>query len=292
MRARTKGRRRAKASPGQTRRLVVGGAAALAVGAAVVSLALSDEDPPEPAVGAAASAVGAPASAPVVRPEVVAEYPHDPAAFTQGLLVEGGALYESTGLYGASSVRRVDLASGRVLDSLRLGAESFGEGLAALDGRLYQATWREGRAFVYDQATLAPLDTLALSGEGWGLASSGDHLVLSDGSDRLRWLDPATFAPVREVRVRDGGRPVRQLNELEVVGGLVYANVWQTGWIAVIDPESGAVLRWLDLSALHARHLAEGRDVLNGIAFDERSGRLLVTGKLWPTVYALDLPEP
>jgi glutamine cyclotransferase len=230
---------------------------------------------------------GETATAPVVRPDVVARYPHDTTAFTQGLLLAGGALYESTGLYGESSLRRVDLATGRVLDSLRLGRAYFAEGLATLDGRLYQLTWQEGRVFVYDRATLAPLDTLALDGEGWGLATDGDRLVWSDGSDRLRWLDPATMAVTREVQVRDGGRPVAALNELEVIGGRVLANVWRTGRIAVIDPETGTVVQWLDLTPLVVLQSGAGQDVLNGIAYDAAAGRLLVTGKLWSRVYAL-----
>ncbi|MEM7786603.1 MAG: glutaminyl-peptide cyclotransferase [Bacteroidota bacterium] len=229
-------------------------------------------------------------AAPAVRPTLALERPHDPSAFTQGLLLDGETLYESTGLYGESSLRRVDLDSGAVLDSVRLGEAYFGEGLAALGGRLYQLTWLEERVFVYDPETLAPLDTLVVPGEAWGLATDGDRLVLSDGSDRLRWVDPATFATVREVRVRDGGRPVPQLNELEVIDGFVYANVWQSGSIAVIDPADGIVIQWLDLTELTRYHQSLGRDVLNGIAYDAASGHLLVTGKLWPTLYAFDLP--
>ncbi|MDT0633261.1 glutaminyl-peptide cyclotransferase [Rubrivirga sp. S365] len=229
-------------------------------------------------------------AAPVLRPEVVAQYPHDTLAFTQGLLVEGGAVYESTGLYGRSSLRRVDLATGRVVASRSLGDGDFAEGLAALDGRLYQLTWRQGRVYVADVQTLAPLDTLPLAGEGWGLTEDGRHLILSDGSDRLRVLDPATLAVVRTVEVRDGGRPVPRLNELEYVDGLVYANVWQTGRIAAVDPQSGAVVRWLDLGTLHTLHTGTGRDVLNGIAHDPATGHLLVTGKLWPSVYAVEVP--
>lgn len=254
------------------------------------------------AVGAALLAVGAaawlrpdpapaPERTPVLRPAVVARYPHDPGAFTQGLLVEDGELWESTGLYGESSVRRVDLETGRVVDSLRLGDAYFGEGLAALDGRLYQLTWREGAAFVFDAETLAPLDTLALPGEGWGLATDGGRLVWSDGSDRLRWIDPATWTVAREVSVRDRGRPVGNLNELEVVDGLVYANVWGTGRVAVVDPAGGRVVRWLDFTSLDQQHRALGADVMNGIAHDPATDRLLLTGKLWPTVYAVDLPE-
>ena len=203
------------------------------------------------------------------------------------MLIEDGVLYESTGLYGESSLRRVDLATGAVLDSVRLGDAYFAEGLAALGGRLYQLTWQERVVFVYDLATLAPLDTLALDGEGWGLASDGAQLVWSDGSDRLRWLDPATLAVQREVVVRDGRRAVSNLNELEVIDGRVYANVWQTGQIAVIDPATGAVEQWIDLTNVAVLNAGPGRDVMNGIAYDPQGDRLLVTGKLWPTLYAV-----
>lgn len=277
-RTRSKSPARRPKGAGRSRRLVFWiGLGALLVGAALLVLP-SRETGPSVAV------------APVLRPEVVGRYPHDPGAFTQGLLVEGGAVYESTGLYGQSTLRRVDLESGRVLASRALGGGDFAEGLAALGGRLYQLTWREGRVYVSDLDTLAPLDTLPLPGEGWGLAEDGRLLILSDGSDRLRWLDPATLAVVREVTVRDGGRPVPRLNELEYVDGVVYANVWQTGRIAAIDPESGAVLQWLDFETLYRLHTGTGADVLNGIAYDPAADRLLITGKLWPTVYAVDRP--
>ncbi|MGB3542810.1 glutaminyl-peptide cyclotransferase [Rubrivirga sp.] len=228
---------------------------------------------------------------PVLSPAVVARYPHDPSAFTQGLLIEDDELWESTGLYGESTLRRVDLESGRVLDSLSLGEAYFGEGLAALDGRLYQLTWKEGTTFVYDAETMAPLDTLGLWGEGWGLAEDSSQLIWSDGSDRLRWIDPASWSVTREVSVRDQGQPVRGLNELEVVDGLVYANIWGTGRIAVIDPADGRVARWLDFTSLDLQHRGAGADVMNGIAHDPATNRLLLTGKLWPTVYAVEVPQ-
>jgi len=231
--------------------------------------------------------VAAAQPAPVLRPEVAEAVPHDSTASTQGLVVADGALYESTGGRGRSTVRRVDLRTGRVLDVRSLGAEHFGEGLAVVGDRLVQLTWTAGLAIVYDRATLAPLDTLRYHPEGWGLAADGPHLVFSDGSDTLWWLDPATFQPVRCVQVHDGGQRVRGLNELEVVGGLVFANVRYSGRIAAIDAESGAVAYWLDLTALSDEHLYASRGEMNGIAFDPTTGRLLVTGKNWPAVYAL-----
>ena len=234
-----------------------------------------------------------PDPAPVLSPRVVAKYPHDTTAYTQGLLIEKGKLYESTGQYGKSKVRVVDLQTGKTEKAHALDKSFFGEGLAALDGRLYQLTWKKRRCFVYDLQTLAPLDTLSIpTQEGWGLTEDGNHLILSDGSDRLRFLDPETLAIVREVEVRDGNRPVSRLNELEYIDGLVYANVWQNAHIAIIDPQDGKVKGWLNLDWLNVFHSPiDGADVLNGIAYDPTNQRLLITGKLWPTLYAFALPS-
>jgi glutamine cyclotransferase len=221
---------------------------------------------------------------------VVGKTPHDTAAYTQGLVYAGEVLYESTGLYGQSQVRRVNRASGQVEAATRLGADRFGEGLALLDGRLYQLTWKNMVGYVYDAATLAPLDSFRYQGEGWGLTTDGTALIMSDGTARLRFLDPATFAVLREVTVRDHGSPLSQLNELEYVDGSLYANVYQSDWIVRVDPDSGTVLEWIDLAGL----LPEGdrtptTDVLNGIAWDAAAGHLLVTGKRWPWLFALQL---
>ena len=226
---------------------------------------------------------------------VVARHPHDPRAFTQGLLMADGVLYESTGRYRQSSLRRVDVASGEVLARRKLPPELFGEGLALMGERLIQLTWREEQALVYRRDDLARLETIPYAGEGWGLASHGDQLVFSDGSATLRFLDPETFTPLRNLTVTDGGRPVERLNELEVIDGMIWANILGSDRIALIDPADGAVRRWLDLRTLRGSGSAwrRARD-LNGIAFDPASGHVYVTGKFWPVLYELrvrDVPE-
>jgi glutamine cyclotransferase len=221
---------------------------------------------------------------------VVESWPHDPQAFTQGLLIQGGRLYESTGVEGQSSLRRVDLVSGTVLQRVSVPPQYFAEGLAALGGKLYQLTWRHGRAFVYDQATFAVRDTLAYTGEGWGLTTDGESLIMSDGTNRLRFLDPATFAVRRTVTVTDGASPVSQLNELEWVKGEILANVWMTDKIVRIDPATGKVTAWIDLTGILPLQSRTGReDVLNGIAYDAAADKLYVTGKYWPRLFQITL---
>ncbi|MCL6511898.1 MAG: glutaminyl-peptide cyclotransferase [Anaerolineae bacterium] len=224
---------------------------------------------------------------------VVNVYPHDPGAFTQGLVYADGVLYESTGLNGRSSLRRVALETGEVLQRRDLAPEYFGEGLALFNDRLIQLTWQNNIGFVYDANSFEPLQTWAYPTEGWGLTHDGTHLIMSDGSATLRFLDPYTFAVQREVMVTDGGRPVARLNELEYINGEVFANVWMTDWIARIDPHTGRVLGWVDLSGLLAPEERAGTDVLNGIAYDPQGGRLFVTGKLWPKLFEITLvPQP
>lgn len=220
--------------------------------------------------------------------EILARFPHDPAAFTQGLVYDDGLLYESTGLRGESTVRIVRLETGAILRRHDLAARYFGEGLARVDDRLVQLTWQSGEGFVYDRATLAPIDRFAYAGEGWGLAFDGARLVMSDGTARLRFLHPDSYAEIGEVTVRDAGRPVDRLNELEVIDGEVFANVWFTDHIARIDPRDGRVAGWIDLSAIRPPEV-RGEDVLNGIAWDAAGRRLLVTGKRWPVIYAVRL---
>ncbi len=233
-------------------------------------------------------AVRAPAP-PSFRLEVVHVYPHDPRAFTQGLLFLDGKLYESTGLYARSSVRRVDLASGMVEREASPPADFFGEGLARVGQRLIQLTWKNGKALVWDLSTLKKQSEFSYDGEGWGLCFDGRHLVMSDGSDRLTLRNPTSFAREGEVRVRLAGKPLGNLNELECSGGVVYANVWQDNHIARIDARSGTVTAWIDASGLLDPREAAGADVLNGIAEMASTGHLLVTGKLWPHVYEVEV---
>jgi len=225
---------------------------------------------------------------------VVRELPHDTAAYTQGLVYAAGTFYESDGLYGHSRLRRVDPASGRTLAAVPLTDDYFGEGLALAEGRLYQLTWKEHLAWVYDAATLARVDSFSYDGEGWGLAWDGRQLIMSDGTANLRFLDPLTHRVVLRVAVRDGASPVIRINELEYVRGELFANIYQSDSIVRIDPATGAVLGWLDLTALWPRERrAPGADVLNGIAWDSTTGHLFVTGKRWPFIYELALrPAP
>lgn len=221
---------------------------------------------------------------------VVREIPHDTEAYTQGLLLHDGSLYESTGLLGRSQLRRLDPETGAVLASISLPADRFGEGLALLGDRLYQLTWKSKVGYVYDVSTLALLDSFAYDSEGWGLTTNGTSLILGDGSSTLRVLDPETFEVIREIVVRDGNSPLGALNELEYARGHLFANVYQSDWIVRIDPESGSVLEWIDLAdILSDNHRTPVTDVLNGIAYVESTGHLLVTGKLWPTMFELQL---
>ncbi|PYR02396.1 MAG: glutamine cyclotransferase, partial [Acidobacteria bacterium] len=216
--------------------------------------------------------------------QVVRVYPHDPAAFTQGLQYIDGALYEGTGLNGRSSIRKVKLETGEVLQKSDLTAEYFGEGITVWKNDLIELTWQSGIAFVYDKTTFQPRRRFNYLGEGWGLTHDDVNLIMSDGTDRLRLLDPATFADRRRIQVTAGGLPVRNLNELEFVKGEIFANIWQTDRIARITPD-GRVVGWIDLGGLltpSERAGLERGNVLNGIAYDAAKDRLFVTGKLWP----------
>lgn len=229
---------------------------------------------------------------PVYTYRVIQTYPHDAQAFTQGLVYHEGVLYEGTGLHGRSSIRRVNLESGEVEQFSPLGAEFFGEGIVIFGDWLYQLTWQSGTGFVYDWQSFEPVGSWAYKGEGWGLTHDGTYLIQSDGTAALRFLDPQTLDEVRRVSVHDGSVPVVRLNELEYVQGEVYANVWQTDRIARIDPESGAVVGWIDLRGLlAAEDRVNGVDVLNGIAYDPAGDRLFVTGKLWPKLFQIELVE-
>lgn len=229
----------------------------------------------------------APASQAVERlsVEVVDSYPHDRTAFTQGLVLTEGRLFESTGLVGQSSLREVEVRTGRVLRRVDVPQPYFAEGLAAVGPTLYQLTWQDGRAFVYEAATFDRKGQFEYSGEGWGLCFDGRELVMSDGSSRLTFRGPETFRPVREMVVRLQGTPVERLNELECVGGEVYANVWMTDTIVRIDRKTGDVTATIDAAGLLAPGERAGVDVLNGIAHDPADGSFLITGKLWPRLF-------
>lgn len=225
---------------------------------------------------------------PVHGYRVVARFPHDADAFTQGLVWADGRLYESTGLRGRSALREIDLTTGRVVRSAALSRWQFGEGLAAVGDRLIQLTWHAGEALVRDRETLQKRGILHYAGEGWGLAWDGRRLVMSDGSATLVFRDPDSFAELGRVQVTAAGTPVSGLNELEVIRGEIWANVWGSERIARIDPDSGRVNAWVDLGGLRPQP-APGKpiDVLNGIAWDAGDQRLFVTGKLWPWLYQI-----
>ena len=218
--------------------------------------------------------------------------PHDRTAFTQGLAFWQGRLFEGTGMYGESVVRELDPGSGRELRRAALDAKYFGEGITILEGRLYQLTWREHRCLVYDVASFHAVDELRYEGEGWGLTNDGKSLITSDGSEWIRYRDPASFRVTRSLRVSLAGRPVQRLNELEYIHDEIWANVWYSDMILRISPDDGHVVAILDASKILDRALrsANADDVLNGIAFDPASGSLLLTGKRWPAIYKVALP--
>ncbi len=241
---------------------------------------------------AALAAAGTAPVAPRATYRIVRVYPHDRAAFTQGLEYHDGDLYEGTGLNGKSSIRKVKLDTGEVVQRHPVPAEYFGEGITIWKDELIELTWRAGVAFVYDRATFERKRTLTYAGEGWGLTHDDRSLIMSDGTSALRFLDPATFAERRRITVADGGVPIPSLNELEYVKGEIYANVWQTDLIARIDPGSGRVLGWIDLKGILSPADAMGADVMNGIAYDEAHDRLFVTGKLWPKLFEIRVVPP
>lgn len=221
---------------------------------------------------------------------VVNEFPHDPKAFTQGLIHHDGFLYESTGGWGSSSLRRVEIETGRVLQEIKLPDTCFAEGLTLWRDRLIQLTWTSGIAFVYDLKTFERVGSFHYAGEGWGLAHDAEHLIMSDGSNTLRRLDSDTYQVIERVGVFDRRAPVPWLNELEYVDGQLWANIFGQDRIARIDPVSGDVLSWLDFTGMFETHpVALPSAVMNGIAFDADSGRIFVTGKLWPKMYELKI---
>jgi len=236
-----------------------------------------------------AAGTGHPPVAETLRVRVLRKYPHDPDAFTQGLIWHDGVMYESTGEYGKSSLRKVRLEDGEVLAKRELDPNLFGEGLALVEDSLIQLTWRAGIALVSDLATLETRSTLRYRGEGWGLCFDGTALVMSDGSSRLEFRDPNSMEILREVSVTKNGRPVPRLNELECVGSEIYANIWQQNEILRIDAKSGRVTASIDASGLLARSESLRADVLNGIAYKADSQTFLITGKLWPQLFEVEL---
>jgi glutamine cyclotransferase len=226
-------------------------------------------------------------SLPTFGYSVVRTYPHDRDAFTQGLQYLDGQLYEGTGLRGRSSIRRVNLQTGAVSQRLDLDRPHFGEGITVLNGELFQLTWQSGVAFVYDSRTFDLRRSFRYRGEGWGLTHDRTHLIMSDGTDALRFLDPATFTEQRRVRVTADGVPVRALNELEYINGEIWTNIWGTDRVARVDPRSGHVTAWVDFSGLLTQQERLSADVLNGIAYDEAGDRIFVTGKLWPKLFEI-----
>ena len=258
----------------------------IVVGAVACVSRAADTAPQAPAARSAA--------VPVHGYRVVKAYPHDANAYTQGLIYRDGFLYESTGQHGRSSIRKVKLETGEVIQRRDVDRAHFAEGLAEWNGELVQLTWQSEVAFVYDLVTFAPRRTLRYRGEGWGLTRDAKAFILSDGTDQLRFLDPASFAETRRLSVTAGGVPVDQLNELEFVRGEIWANVWHSDRIARISPATGRVTSWVDLSGLMSSgYRLDSEAVLNGIAHDPKTGRLFVTGKMWPRLFEIEVvPRP
>jgi len=231
------------------------------------------------------------AEVPIAAATVLARLPHDPAAFTEGLFIDRGALFEATGMVGRSSIRRVDLKTGKVLQSVTVPAPQFGEGIAPWKGQILSLTWTDGTGYRWDRHSFRRLGQFRYSGEGWALTSTGTELVMSDGTDTLRFIDPARFTLRRTLKVTIQGRPLRRINELEWVDGEVLANVWMTDYIVRIDPATGKIKGLIDLTALHREVGRNGPDqVANGIAWDAKAHKLYVTGKEWPTLFQIAWP--
>lgn len=221
--------------------------------------------------------------------KVVNVYPHDESAFTEGLVFDEGVLFEGTGQYGRSTLRKVDLETGDVQKQISLPAWIFGEGIAIWEDRIIQLTWKSKTGFVYDKESFAEAGSFAYQTEGWGITSDGENLIMSDGSDALYFLDPETFQVQEQIRVKYNGESVHWLNELEYVNGEIYANIWTRSSIAIISPKTGEVRAWIDLGGILPKEDRAGAKELNGIAYDPKEDRLFVTGKLWPKLFEIDL---
>ena len=242
--------------------------------------------------GTSATPTASSAATPVYGYDVVKVYPHDAMAFTQGLIFMDGELLESTGYEGRSTLRRVELETGKVLQKVDVPRFYFAEGLTVFGGKAYQLTWKGEKGFVYDPKTFKKLGEFEYEGEGWGLTHDSEALILSDGSNQLRFIDPNTFQIKRTISVFDRGRPLQDINELEYVKGEIFANVWHQDRVARIDPQTGAIKGWVDLAGLlRPGDVTDPEAVLNGIAYDEAGDRLFVTGKLWPKLFEVRLKQ-
>ncbi|HUK84786.1 MAG TPA: glutaminyl-peptide cyclotransferase [Candidatus Acidoferrum sp.] len=221
---------------------------------------------------------------------VVNTYPHDTNAFTEGLVYADGFLYESTGLNGASSLRRVDLATGSVQQQVILPSQYFGEGITIVNNTIFQLTWQSNIGFIYNKTTFAVLGNFTYPTQGWGLTFDGTRLIMSDGTNNLYFIDPTTYESIGQIQVHDGNKTVVNINELEYVNGEVYANIWHTSTIAIIDPQTGQVKGWIDLTGLSNENNSSNPEaVLNGIAYDQKNDRLFVTGKDWANLYEIKI---
>lgn len=225
---------------------------------------------------------------------IVKTMPHDTSAFTEGLTILDGKLYESNGQNGASDVRIVDLKTGAVKNSVKLDAQYFGEGMTILKGKIFQLTWQNHQGFIYDENTLAKLGDFAYTNEGWGLTNDGRFLIMSDGTNAITYLNPETFQVQKIVYVYDKGQPLPNINELEYIKGVLYANIWHTDKVVEIDPALGEIIGWIDFSGLRSPEAQQNQEaVLNGIAYDSASDQLFVTGKLWDKLFEVKLiPAP
>lgn len=237
-----------------------------------------------------------PGKVPIYGYEVVGSWAHDRGAYTQGLVIRDGALYESTGLHGKSSLRRVNLETGEAFKKIDIPSQYFAEGITILSDRIYQLTWLDHKGFIYDRNMFEKLGEFAFDGEGWGLTDDSSSLILSDGTSRIRFIDPESFSVTRTIEVTDNNWPLTQINELEYVKGEIFANIWHSERIARIDPATGKVTAWIDLKGLRQRAFTEAgvtdmdeEKVLNGIAYDQAHDKLYVTGKQWPRLFEIKL---
>ena len=269
-------------------------AATDAVATEVAYAAVVVTAPDTPAPTPTEPATPTPTPPPTYTYRVINTYPHDPAAFTQGLIFVDGELYEGTGRWGESTLREVALATGAALRLQPLDAQYFGEGITLLGDKIYQLTWQDQTGFVYDRDTFEPLQTFTYPHEGWGITQDGTRLIVSDGTATLRFWDPDTLQETGQITVRDNEGPLNRLNELEFVNGEIWANIWLTDLIARISPETGDVLGYIDLTGLlDTSTLTQPVDVLNGLAFDSETGHIFVTGKLWPSLFEIEvIPTP